>query len=264
MAKLTGANGQAVAQPLFSSSATQYHELGFLATFGGQKFRYVKAGATALVVGNALQATVQDVDHDDVTCRATAIGATSLLITTGSSGGALDENEYADGYAVVDTTPGLGYTYRIKSHAAIAASTNGSLELVDGESVQVALTASSKITLVANPYKNVIQHPVTTASGTCIGGAVYPIVASEYGWRAGRGAHRGHARGRAAGDVGRRGGGGAQRPLGRAERSGLHDGHGPRRQGAAGLLDDRLTRTAAGACMAYASALFPREGNIHA
>jgi hypothetical protein len=182
MAKLTGANGQAVAQPLFSSSATQYHELGFLATFGGQKFRYVKAGATALVVGNALQATVQDVDHDDVTCRATAIGATSLLITTGSSGGALDENEYADGYAVVDTTPGLGYTYRIKSHAAIAASTNGSLELVDGESVQVALTASSKITLVANPYKNVIQHPVTTASGTCIGGAVYPIVASEYGW----------------------------------------------------------------------------------
>jgi len=102
--------------------------------------------------------------------------------TTGSGGGALDENEYADGYAVVDTTAGLGYTYRIKSHAAIAASTNGALNLVDGETVQVALDTNSKITLVANPYKNVIQHPVTTNSGVCIGGAIYPIAIGEYGW----------------------------------------------------------------------------------
>jgi hypothetical protein len=182
MGKLVGENGQAVGQPLFSSSATKYHELGFKATWGGRTFRYVKAGAVDLVVGNAIQARVQDTDHDDVTCRATAIGATELLITTGSGNGALDENEYADGYAVIDTTPGLGYTYRIKSHAAIAASTNGALVLEDGETVQVALTTSSKITLVANPYKAVIQHPVTTASQTCIGGAVYPIVATEHGW----------------------------------------------------------------------------------
>lgn len=182
MAKLVGANGQAVGQPLFSSKADPSHELGFKAAFGGQTFRYVKAGASALVVGNALQARVQDTDHDDITCRATAIGATSLLITTGSGNGALDENEYADGYAVIDTTAGIGYTYRIKGHAAIAASTNGALELVDGESVQVALDTNSKITLVANPYKAVIQHPVTTASNTCVGGAIYPIAAGEFGW----------------------------------------------------------------------------------
>lgn len=181
MARLVGECGQGVGQPLFSSSADPFHELGFMATWGGRKFRYVKAGASALVVGNALQARVQDTDHDDVAVRVTAIGATSLLITTGSGNGALDENEYADGYAIIDTTPGLGYVYKIKSHAAIAASTDGALEL-DGETVQVALTASSKITLVANPYKAVIQHPVTTASNTCIGGAVYPIAASEYGW----------------------------------------------------------------------------------
>jgi hypothetical protein len=180
--KLTGANGKAVGQPLFSSSATQFHELGFKAFGGGRTFRYVKAGASALVVGNALQAAVEDTDHDDTTCRATAIGATSLLITTGSGNGALDENEYAEGYAVVDTTPGLGYAYSIKSHAAIAASTDGALVLADGETVQVALTASSKITLVKNPYKSVIQHPVTTATNTTIGGAVYPIAASEFGW----------------------------------------------------------------------------------
>lgn len=180
--KLTGANGKAVGQPLFSSSATQFHELGFKAFSGSRTFRYVKAGASALVVGNALQAPAEDADHDDITCRATAIGDKTLLITTGSGSGALDENEYAEGLAVVDTTPGLGYAYTIKSHAAIAASTNGELVLTDGESVQVALTSSSRITLVQNAYKNVIQCPVTTATNTCVGGAVYPIAAGEYGW----------------------------------------------------------------------------------
>ena len=180
--KITGANGQAVAQKLFSTSADQYHELGFQAVGNGRKFRYVKAGAVDLVVGNALQSRIEDVDHDNIAVRATAIDATSLLITTGASGGALDENEYAEGVAVIDTTPGLGYTYSIKSHAAIAASTDGSLNLVDGETVQVALTTSSKITLSVNPYKAVIQHPVTTATNVCVGGAIYPITASQFGW----------------------------------------------------------------------------------
>lgn len=181
MAKLTGENGQAVAQPLFSSSATQYHELGFKATYGGRIFRYAKAGEL-LVTGNAVQAAVEDVDHDDITVRATALGATSLLITAGASGGALDENEYAEGYAVIDTTPGLGFTYGIKSHAAIAALANGALDLVDGESVQVALTSSSKITLVKNAFKGVIQMPATTLTNRIAGGAIYPIASGEFGW----------------------------------------------------------------------------------
>lgn len=180
--KITGANGQAVAQPLFSSSATQYHELGFRAFGGGRTFQYVKAGAVALVVGNCLQSAIEDTDHDDITVRATAAGATSLLITTGSGAGALDENEYAGGFAVIDTTPGLGYTYAIKSHAAIAASTDGALNLVDGETVQVALTTSSKITLMQHPQSNVIQHPVTTATNSAQGGCIYPLAISEYGW----------------------------------------------------------------------------------
>jgi hypothetical protein len=179
--KLTGENGQAVGQPLFSSSATQVHELGFKATYGGRVFRYAKAGEL-LVTGNALQSAVEDVDHDDIACRATAIGATSLLITAGASGGALDENEYAEGYAVIDTTAGLGFTYGIKGHAAIAALANGELLLNDGESVQVALNTSSKITLVKNPFKGVIQLPATTLTGRIAGGCVYPIASGEFGW----------------------------------------------------------------------------------
>ena len=174
---------QAAGAELFSSSATRYHGLGEVGmSKDGRFFRYVKAGASALVVGNALQSRVEDTDHDNVAVRATAAGATALLITTGSGNGALDANEYADGYAVVDTTPGLGYTYRIAQHAAIAASTDGTLNLYEEDAVQVALTTSSKVTLVKSPYDGVIQHPVTTATGVTVGGAIYPVTAAEYGW----------------------------------------------------------------------------------
>lgn len=167
----------------FEYGTTQLHALGTPGeASGGRKFRYVKAGASALVVGNALQAPAEDADHDDITVRATAAGATDLLITTGSGSGALDANEYNEGFAVIDTTPGLGYIYRIKSHAAIAASTNGTLVLEDDDPIQVALTTSSKVTLVQNPYKNVIQCPVTTATNTCVGGAVAAVAAANFGW----------------------------------------------------------------------------------
>ncbi len=185
--KITGLNGQAVAQPLFSSSATQYHELGFGAGFGARIFRYAKAGTTTLVAGNALQSAVEDTDQDDITARVTALGARSLLITANSGSGDLSENEYADGFAVVDTTPGLGYTYSIKSHAAITGSAAGELFLVDGETVQVALTTGSRITLFQNTFKGVVAHPPTTATNSCVGGAIYPIVGGatgtgEFGW----------------------------------------------------------------------------------
>lgn len=179
--KIWGENGQAVAQPLFSSSATQFHEAGFKATGQGRVFRYSKAGAL-LVTGNALQSAVEDVDHDDIVCRATAIGATQLLITTGSGSGNLDENEYAGGFAVIDTTAGLGFTYMIQSHAAIGASSNGALNLVDGESVQVALDTNSRITLMQHPNRNVIQLPATTLTNRVAGGCVYPIASGEWGW----------------------------------------------------------------------------------
>lgn len=167
----------------FDSTADAEAKLGTLVCTGdGRKFRFVKVGAVALVVGNAIQSRVEDVDHDNIAVRATAAGALDLLITTGASGGALDANEYAQGLAVIDTTPGLGYAYQISNHDAISASTNGSLRLMASDPIQVALTTSSKVTLIANPYDGVIQHPVTTASGICVGGAIYPIAAGSYGW----------------------------------------------------------------------------------
>ena len=166
----------------FSSAADPVHAIGQQAyTADGRRYRYVLAGEL-LVAGNALQAPVEDTDHDNITVRATAIGATSLLITTGSGGGALDANEYAGGLVTTDFTTGLGYAYRIKGHAAISASTDGAIELTADDPIQVALTSSSKVTLVKNQYKRVIQMPASTLTNIIVGGCIYPIASGSYGW----------------------------------------------------------------------------------
>ena len=170
-------------QDVFSESATAQHGIGQIGrTKDGRTFKYAKVGATALVVGNALQGPVEDTNHDNITVRITAAGSTALLITTGSGSGALDANEYAEGFAVIDTTPGLGYCYRISDHAAIAASTDGTINLVPEDAIEVALTAASVVTLCQHPYKNVIVMPASTLTNMIVGGAVYPTTEAYFGW----------------------------------------------------------------------------------
>src|SRR3990167_3851811 len=88
----------------------------------------------------------------------------------------------SEGFAVVDTTPGLGYCYRISDHAAIAASTDGAINLVPEDAIEVALTSDSRVTLCQHPYKNVIVMPASTLTNMIVGGAVYPTTADYFGW----------------------------------------------------------------------------------
>jgi len=172
----------------FASSAEPKASLGeYRETKDGRGFRYVLAGAVALVAGNCLQTRVEEATHDALVVVTGAAGSTDLTITTEATTGALDLNEYGGGFAVIDTTPGEGYTYQILSHPAVAAQTNGTLKLVPADAIQVALTTASRVTLIFNAYSKVIQFPVTTATGVCVGVAIYPIVAEQYGWAQVRG-----------------------------------------------------------------------------
>jgi len=174
--RLQVTNGQ-----VLNDSTTQMYALGTAAQDRfGRVYRYVQAGASALVVGNVIQSAAQVANHLNCGVAATAIGATAVTVTPGATAGAA--NLYAEGIAVISTTPGLGYSYGISGHAAITASTAFTLNLVAEDGVQVALTTSSKLDLQINPYKNVIQAPVTTLTGAVVGVAVYPIAAASYGW----------------------------------------------------------------------------------
>lgn len=174
-------SGQAVIydSDLYSSSATQAHELGQLGVDRfGRRYRYVKAGASALVVGNVLQSPARDTQFTDLAvASAAAVGATTLSLTNGTTATTLDM--FKGGVAVVSVTPGLGQQFVIAGNSVAA---NGAaLTVTLEEPVRVALTTSSKITLHLNDYNGVIQSP-TTRTGKTVGGAIYPIAAGQYGW----------------------------------------------------------------------------------
>jgi hypothetical protein len=145
----------------------------------GNRYRYARAGAL-LTVGNALQASVPVPNHQATTAAAAAVGDTTLTMTLGAT--LATANQYAEGFAIVYVTPGNGYKYRIKSHPAAAQSASLTVTLYSDNPVVVALTTASKISLVANPYADVIQTPVTTLTGAVVGGACAPIPSGYCGW----------------------------------------------------------------------------------
>jgi hypothetical protein len=168
------------AQLVFSSSSVQNHPIGCKAwDVFGREFKYARAGATALVAGNAQQGQAQIAHHQDMAPTATAIGASAITVTPGATAGAADL--YAGGVAVIDTTPGEGYSYPIKTHLAITSATAFVVQLQTGWTIQVALTTSSRVSLYPSPYRNTVNFP-TTATGPLCGVAMYPTAIAEYGW----------------------------------------------------------------------------------
>lgn len=165
--------------PYVVDEANPTHELGeLMQTADGRRYRYARAGSgAALVLGNLLQGPAETTDSQSLIVDAAAIGATSI---TTSDTTTVTVNEFAGGFVVVtgEASTGRGQILRIKSHpAATAAVVTLTLE----DPVQVALTATTQVDLVHNPYNGVIQYP-GTRSGTVVGVAVNEITASQYGW----------------------------------------------------------------------------------
>lgn len=170
-----------MSKSFFVSTADPLHALGQMGMDeSGRWYRYVKAGASDLVAGNCIQSPATIPNHLANTPPAVAAGATSFVYTPGATGAAADF--YADGYLQVDTTPGNGYTLGIAGHLAITSSTAFTLNLKKDDPIQIALTTSSRVGLMPNRCRGVLQFPVTTATGVLVGVASYVITAAQYGW----------------------------------------------------------------------------------
>lgn len=155
-------------------------------TLDGRVYRYVLAGASDLVAGNVIQGPATIANHlamtpSTIATFGGAIGDKTVRVTPGATAGAA--NLYADGFIGVDTTPNLGAVQTVDSHLAITSSTAFDVNLSSPQdNWQVAITTSSRLGLMQNPYKGVIQSPVTTATGLIVGVAPYVITAAQYGW----------------------------------------------------------------------------------
>ena len=147
-------------------------------TRDGRVFRYVENGGTALVAGRLAVAATQTGDHANIDVQAAvAIGDTTVNVTLG--GTLTNANDYAEGYLVVHLTPGNGVSYLISGHPAADASATQTLTLA--EPIDVALTTSTNVSLIKNPWKDVVISASDQADMP-VGVAVKAIVADESGW----------------------------------------------------------------------------------
>lgn len=174
-----------VGQDIYTTSTIQNHVLGDRAmTNDGRAFRYVKAGAVALVPGNVIQGPAVVANHVNLTPTAvSAVGATTVTVTLGATAATLDQ--YANGYLVVEIgTTGAGQTLKIKGHPAANASATLLITLEDP--FYVATSGTITMDLIANQYNGVVVTPAT-ATANIVGVAMTPIPVAGFGWIATRG-----------------------------------------------------------------------------
>lgn len=180
MAKLAGPTIIS-AQDLYTKSSTAQHRVGQLAFDSyGNRYRYVLAGAT-LVTGNLLQEPAEDTAfHGMALQAASAIGSKTIAVTLG--GTAVTADLFKDGILFVSAGTGIGQQFRIVSHDVQTSTTGTSIYQVDRPVAIALTTASSKITVRKNPYRGVLQYPITTQTGGAVGVALYALTSAYYGW----------------------------------------------------------------------------------
>lgn len=171
---------------IFSESSVKELQLGQIAfTADGRKFRYAKAGASALVAGTLQQGPAIVANHQNVSvASAAAVGADEVTVTLGAT--LATANQYAGGYLGVNDVDGEGYTYLISGHPAAASAASLTLTLDAPDVIKAALTTSSQCVLYPNKYNGVVQMP-TTITGPAVGVPLFDVTAAYYFWLQTRG-----------------------------------------------------------------------------
>lgn len=164
---------------VFDTRTVQDLQLGAQAVDNiGRRYRYVQAGAVALVKGNLLQSPARSTDFTDMAVQsAAAVDARSVEVTLGAT--ATTANMFDEGTLVVSVTPGIGQNFTIFGHDVTSGAGVCTFNL--NEPILTALTTSSKVTVTKNPYDGVIVSP-TTRTGITVGVAITAIPVNGYGW----------------------------------------------------------------------------------
>ncbi|WP_428562103.1 MAG: hypothetical protein ACP59X_20525 [Solidesulfovibrio sp. DCME] len=143
-------------------------------TADGRKFRYAKAGSTAISAGSLGMAPAAVSSHQNLAATPAAVGDRVLSLTVGAT--AVAENAYEDGYLQVADAAGKGRQCRILSNTACAA--GGTVVLTLAEPLRVALTTASKVSLVPSPWGGVAAS--ATEENLPVGVAPCDVPAGHY------------------------------------------------------------------------------------
>lgn len=165
--------GTGFADPGFDSYVGQKFD-----TSDGRELALVQNGAVALAAGVLVQSEAEVTAFQKLamtvpTAYPATAGLFQLLATNG--GTVLNVNKYAGGYLIVASGTGIGQILKIGSHQPAAASATFVVTLEDP--IQTTLDATSKVSLLQNPYANIIISPTSTATGGPAGVSLYNIAA---------------------------------------------------------------------------------------
>lgn len=173
----------------YNTEATKSQDLGQVGYGSRQKkFVYVKAGASALVIGNLIQAPARSTDFTDMAVQAAVatsvainqtFGGYPIPITLGSTGTTTHLDFAGGGLFITTGTNQIGQTFEILANDIATSSTTCNFYV--RENPLVALTTSGKATVTYDAYNGVIQSP-TTVTGRVVGVAVTAIPANNYGF----------------------------------------------------------------------------------
>lgn len=154
----------------------------------GREFVLVQNGGTALVAGTLIMGPKPIANHQGLAVTAFSAATTSAKATVTVTLGATlaTANQYAQGFAIVNSGTGIGQTLKISSHPSAALSTSLVVTLEDNP--LVALDTTSTICLRLNPYgtqngttfatSGVIITDHTAPTGKILGVALYAIPAT--------------------------------------------------------------------------------------
>lgn len=164
----------------YKESSIQTSKLGQLAVdSNGNRFRYVKNGAVALVAANLLQEPVADTQFISMAVPAAeAIGETTINVTNGTT--TVTANMFVNGRLTISTATGIGQSFNIVAHGT--GGSGATIAYTLDRPLLVALDTTSKVSVRINPYNGVIQYPVTTQTGGAVGFALIANTISYYGW----------------------------------------------------------------------------------
>jgi hypothetical protein len=170
-------------QELYSISATALEDVGTLRRDKfGNKYRYAKAGATALEPGKNTTAPATNADWENIAvAAAVAIGGKIITATNVAVGAdVLAEDYFKGGQLQVNDAAGEGHWYRIAHSSALTAtSTTVTITIEDG--VKVALTTSSEVTLVPSNWMATIESDASSILPAA-GVPLVDVTANYYYW----------------------------------------------------------------------------------
>lgn len=177
-----------------TTSTTQKHRLGTKMVYNdGRVFYYCKA-AEAITAGLVTMGTQSATDHDAdlAVAEAAAAGATRIKLTNGGStaitgsgkftGDFATRGDYVDGYVFINDDAGQGQIFSIADHSDAATSATLTIDLADNESVQTALTTSSKAGLHKPLGHSVEIFDISDIDGSVMGIPTHDIASGEYFW----------------------------------------------------------------------------------